>query len=87
MVNGVSMVESVWSMVFQLSSLYGQWCFNGGIVWSMVFQWWRLYGEWCFNGRVCMVNGVSMVVYDGEWCFNGGIVTPFTIQTPPLKHH
>ena len=31
MVNGVSMVESVWSMVFQWWNLYGQWCFNGGI--------------------------------------------------------
>ena len=32
----------------------------------MVFQ-------WCANDGLCMVNGVSMVVYDGEWCFNGGV--------------
>ena len=28
MVNDVSMVKSVWSMVFQWQSLYGEWCFN-----------------------------------------------------------
>ena len=32
-----------------------------------------MVSEWYFNGGFCMVNGVSMVVYDGEWCFNGGV--------------
>ena len=45
MVNGVSIVESVWSMVFQWWRLYGEWCFNGGI--CMV--------NGVANGRVCMV--------------------------------
>ena len=39
MVNGVSMVESVMVNGVSMVELYGQWCFNGGIVWSMVFQW------------------------------------------------
>ena len=31
MVNGVSMVEYVWSMVFQWWRPYGEWCFNGRV--------------------------------------------------------